>query len=61
MDPDQTAPKGADRSGSTLFVCMLKLVIAVSIYMQKTTSAENIFKMIFFIAGQGLSKVCARI
>ena len=33
----------ACRSWSTAFVCMPKLVIDVSIYMQQTTSADKIF------------------
>ena len=33
VDPDQTAPPGAVWSGSTLFVCMPKLVIDIGTYM----------------------------
>ena len=33
-------------------VCMSKLVLDVSIYMQHTTSAD-IFKCIFFVSGKG--------
>ena len=33
VDPDQTAPLGAVCPGSTLFFCMQKLVVDVSIYM----------------------------
>ena len=41
MDPDQTAPpRGAVCSGSTMFVCLPKLVIQVSIHMQQTTSTD---------------------
>ena len=36
MNPDQTAPRGAVWSGSTLFVCMLKLVLdVIGNYMQQ--------------------------
>ena len=32
---------------------MPKLVLGISIYMQPTTTAEDIFKCIFFVAGEG--------
>ena len=48
MDPDQTAPIGADCSGSTLFACILNLSLVLSNYLQQTTSADNIFRCIFF-------------
>ena len=31
-----------------------KSVLDVSIYMQQMTSADNIFRCIFFVAGEGL-------
>ena len=47
VDSDQTAPKGAVWSESTIFACMQKLVLDVTIYMQEATSADNIFRSIF--------------
>ena len=45
VDPDQTAPIGAVCSGSTLFSSVM-----LGNYLQQTTSADNIFKCIFFLA-----------
>ena len=41
VDPDQTAPRSR-LVWCTLFVCMPKLAIDANIYMQQTTSADNI-------------------
>ena len=49
MDPDQTAPIGAVCSGSTLFASMLNLSVMLGNYLQQTTSADNIFRCIFFL------------
>ena len=43
VDPDQTAPIGAVCSGSTLFASILKSVMLGN-YLQKTTSADGIFR-----------------
>ena len=43
---------GAVWSGSTLFVCIQKIVIDVSIYMQQMTSADSIFRCIFFFVAE---------
>ena len=48
VDPDQTAPIGAVCSGSTLFASILNLSVMLGNYMQLTTSADNIFRCIFF-------------
>ena len=48
VDPDQTAPIGAVCSGSTLFACLLKLLVMLSNFLQQTTSADDIFRCIFF-------------
>ena len=48
VDPDQTAPIGAVCSGSKLFVSILNLSVMVGNYLQQTTSADNIFRCIFF-------------
>ena len=50
MDPDQTAPKGAVCSGSTLFASILNLSVMLGNYLQQTTSADNLFRSIFFLA-----------
>ena len=48
VDPDQTAPIGAVCSGSTLFASILNSSEMVGNYLQQTTSADNIFRRIFF-------------
>ena len=50
MDPDQTAPIGAVCSGSTLFASILNSSVKFSNYLQQMTSADNIFRCIFFLA-----------
>ena len=50
VDPDQTAPKGAVCSGSTLFASLLILSVMFGNYLQQTTSADDIFRFIFFLA-----------
>ena len=50
VDPDQTAPIGAVCSGSKLFASMLNSSIMFGIYLQQTTSADDIFRCIFFLA-----------
>ena len=49
VDPDQTAPIGAVCSGSTLFAYILNLSVMLGNYMQQTTSADDIFRYIFFL------------
>ena len=49
-DPDQTAPIGAVCSGSTLFASILNLSVILGDYLQQTTSADHIFRCIFFLA-----------
>ena len=49
VDPDQTAPMGAVCSGSTLFASILKSSVMFGNYLQQTTSADNIFRCIFFL------------
>ena len=49
VDPDETAPIGAVCSGSTLFASILKLSVHLGNYLQQTTSADNIFRCIFFL------------
>ena len=52
VDPDQTAPIGAVCSGSTLFASILNasVMLHVGNYLQQTTSADDIFRCIFFLA-----------
>ena len=49
VGPDQTAPIGAVCSGSTLFASILNLSVILGNYLQQTTSADNIFRCIFFL------------
>ena len=49
MDPDQTAPIGAVCSGSTLFASILNSSVTLGNYLQQTTSADDIFRCIFFL------------
>ena len=50
VDPDQTAPIGAVCSGSTVFDSILNWSVMLGDYLQQTTSAEAIFRCIFFLA-----------
>ena len=53
-DPDQTAPIGAVCSGSMLFASLLNLSVMLGNHLQQTTSADDIFRCIFFSALYGL-------
>ena len=50
VDLDQTAPIGAVCSGSTLFASILNSSVMLGNYLQQTTSADDIFRCIFFLA-----------
>ena len=50
VDPDQTAPIGAICPGSTLFASILNSSVLLGNYLQQTTTADNIFRCIFFLA-----------
>ena len=54
VDPDQTAPIGAVCSGSTLFASKVYSSVMLSNYLQQTTSADDIFRCIFFLVLKGL-------
>ena len=54
-DPDQTASTGAVWSGSKLFASILNSSVMSGNYLQQTTSADNIFRCIFFLVLSGLS------
>ena len=49
VDPEQTVPIGAVCSGSMLFVSKLNSSAMLGNYLQQTTSADNIFRCIFFL------------
>ena len=50
VDPDQTAPIGAVCSGSRLYASILNSsVMLLGNYLQQTTSADDIFRCIFFL------------
>ena len=46
-DPDQTAPIVCSRS--MLFASVLDLSVMLGNYLQQTTSADDIFRYIFFL------------
>ena len=48
--PNQTAPIRAVCSGSMLFASILNSSVMLGNYLQQTTSADNIFRCIFFLA-----------
>ena len=50
VGPDQAAPIGAVCSGSTLFASILNSTVMLGNYLQQTTSADDIFRFIFFLA-----------
>ena len=50
VDPDQTAPIGAVCSGSMLFAFILSSSVMLGNFLQQTTSADDIFRCIFFLA-----------
>ena len=49
VDPDQTAPIGAVWSGFSLFASILNSSVMLGNYLQQTTSADDIFRCIFFL------------
>ena len=49
-DPDQTALIGAVCSGSMLFASILNSSVILDNSLQQTTSADDIFRCIFFLA-----------
>ena len=50
VDPDQTALIGAVCSGSRLFASILNSSVMLGNYLQQTTSEDDIFRCIFFLA-----------
>ena len=49
VKPDQTAPIGAVCSGSRLFASIPNSSVMVGNNLQQTTSADDIFRCIFFL------------
>ena len=49
VDQDQTAPIGAVCSRYTLLASILNSSVMLGNYLQQTTSAEDIFRCIFFL------------
>ena len=49
VDPDQAAPIGAVCSGSTLIASILNSSVMLCNYLQQATSADDIFRCIFFL------------
>ena len=49
VGPIQTAPIGAVCSGCTMFVSILNSSVMLGNYLQQTTSADDIFRCIFFL------------
>ena len=49
VGPDQIASTGAVCSGSMLFAFILNLSVMLGNYLQQTTSADDIFRCIFFL------------
>ena len=50
VDPDQTAPIRAVCSASMPFAFMLNSFVMLGNYLKQTTSADDIFRCIFFLA-----------
>ena len=49
VDPDQTAPIGAVCSGPMPFASILNSSVMLGNYLQQTTTADNIFRKLFFL------------
>ena len=50
VEPGQAAPIGAVCSGSMLFPSIPNWSVMLGNYLQQTTSADDIFRCIFFLA-----------
>ena len=49
VDQDKTAPIGAVCSGSMLIASILNSSVMLGNYLQQTTSADDIFRCIFYL------------
>ena len=57
VDPDQTAPIGAVCYGTMLFASILNSSVMLGNYLLRTTSADNIFRRIFFLRALRVNKI----
>ena len=57
VDPGQTGPIGAVCSESTLFASILNFSVMLGNYLQQTTSADNIFRCIFFLGAFSVNSI----
>ena len=57
VDPDQTAHIGAVCSGSTMLTSILNSSVMLGNYLQQTTSADDIFRCIFFLGALRVKNV----
>ena len=60
VGPDQTAPIGAVCFRSTLFDSILNSSVMLGNYLQQTTSADDIFRCIFFLGTLRVKHHCFR-
>ena len=56
VDPDQSAPIETVCSGSNLFASIVDSSVMLGGYLQKTTSADVIFQMHFFLGALNVNK-----
>ena len=56
-DSDQTASIGAVCSGSKLFASILNSLVMLANYLLQTTSADDIFRCIFFLGALRVSSL----
>ena len=66
VDPDKTASIEAVCSWSTLFASILNSSVMLGNYLQQTTSADDIFRCIFFLCALRFNRrvdanVCLRL
>ena len=59
VDLDQNALIGAGFSGCTLFASILNLSVMLGNYLQQTTSADDIFRCLFFLGALRDKKILA--
>ena len=57
VDPDQTARFGAVCSGFMLFASILNSSVMIGNYLQQKTSADDIFRCIFFLGALRVNTV----
>ena len=61
VDPEQTAPIGAVCSGYTLLASILNLSVMLGNYLQQTTSADDIYRCIFFLGALRVKSKCGAV